>query len=268
MLLGIGVGELQSARGRKIAKYVLRHANLAAMRDQSSYAEAQELLGYPAKHIKRTADLLFLESQEELQNGRVDQRESPRLTVVFCGMEFFFRQGINLSEDELSSILAMTFDQLVETKNLNISFVPMQLNPPHRDDNRFHHKILMKMTHDDSVQLINDSGDRYTNTLRKLSNADLVVGMRLHSIAAAMACGAPVFGLVLTEKLRRLLQESGLQDFYIEVNQLQDAAQLTATIESVINLVDKGAYPDFSSYVREQRTQAQFNLSYIRKALR
>lgn len=265
--LGVGIGKLTTHNGRRLARFILNSAEQVALRDQESFREAKHLITNNSTTVKQAADLVFLNGSVKRDNFAEQQNNRQGFTLAFCGMEFDHHSESKTSHDELSNNLASVFDILVERYGIQLRFVPMQLEHPLRDDHRFHQLIYDKMEHKYAASLLDGTKDRYTQTIVELQTADLVVGMRLHSLATAIACETPVFGLVLTEKVRRLLRESELTNHSLSINEAGNVDLLVSALEDVIQLIRSNAYPIPVSYLAQQRQLAEVNLESIVTAL-
>jgi polysaccharide pyruvyl transferase WcaK-like protein len=261
LLIGIGIGEINTKMGRRISSLILKAAFFSTFRDDKSLEEAKKLAGTKAGVMLRGADLALLDGG--LINASSRKEMCPRpLTIAVCGMEFDYRTAVGSSEEQLSKELAGAFDYIAEKYNVNVCFVPMQTGAM-RDDNKFHRKIRDRMRYASCTRTVDGGGENFFVTLRELREADLVVGMRLHSLIVAVSAAIPVFALVLSEKVRRFMHECDLENFMLEVSAADCGKMIPFALEATIIEVKKGTYPSLTTYVTQQRAIAEKSIAAL-----
>jgi polysaccharide pyruvyl transferase WcaK-like protein len=260
-LIGIGIGELHTFLGQQIARFILRRADIITVRDRESLEDIKTIAGAysEAKTLQQAADLAFLNSLAQLPIKDVCDR-GEKFTIAVCGTEFDYRRGVGRSEDELSTYLAWALDQMIE-RGIDVRFVPMQSSVL-RNDNSFHHRIQSKMKNACSAEIVSDGGE-YSAICGELRNANLVVGMRLHSLVVAVSIGTPVLALALSNKVFRFMKKAQLGDYLLQVGQICDSQTLERAISSVIDDIEEAKYPDLDEFVSEQRLLARANIAVL-----
>jgi polysaccharide pyruvyl transferase WcaK-like protein len=260
--LGIGIGRLTTKPGQRIARFILRSSDLITVRDNASLVLARRMASSRSHSVHRTADLAYLHEHTSRPVRRAKEANGSPFRLVVCGQEFHQRTDVRHSETALSAVLASCLDAIIGEFDAEIQFVPMRESTTH-DDNRFHRQIVDRMVRCERTAILTRNADHYSGTATALREADLVVGMRLHSLVAALAAGRPLFGLVQTQKVRQLIAESGLEEFSQEVDQIDDVAELRARLTETIASVKRGAYPGNEEYVARQRKLAERNIELL-----
>lgn len=74
---------------------------------------------------------------------------------------------------------------------------------------------------------------KYTENimLKRYKNIDLVVSMRYHGIVASIQLGIPCIALDIYPKVRTLMQDAGLEDYCIKLNEVKKMPDLIKKIE-------------------------------------
>jgi polysaccharide pyruvyl transferase WcaK-like protein len=260
-LIGIGIGELDTVLGRQITKIILKSAHLITVREKESLNDTRELVGrYTRNKILRSADLAFLSN-----DLRTLEKDNPgqngEFTIAVCGTEFDYLSKVAKSEEELSSLLAPALDQMVEC-GIRIRFVPMQTSSI-RDDNSFHRKVQDKMRNAHFTEIV-QVNDEYSTIYRELEKADLVVGMRLHSLVTAISVGTPILGLALLNKVRRFMKECKLSNYTLEAKDILDAQTIRRMLTLVVEDIRESRYPSIENIVSSQSTLARVNISALK----
>lgn len=263
-LLGIGIGELISPQGRALSRYILNSAKLIALRDPSSFEKASNIIGNKSKTVlARSADLAFLvlddETNEEQYNSVIEPA-SDQFTIAFCGREIYFLENVGITEEELCNILSIVFDKIVGPK-FRIVFVPLQSSSL-RDDNRIHQRIFDGMKRNCYAEIV-EPHNEFQHIYRELGNADLVIGMRLHSLIASVLLRTPIVGLSISNKVNIFLKESGLQEYHMPINKIKDPEILLNYLSAIIHNVENRNYPNLSNFIKEQHDLAQVNMTSL-----
>jgi len=211
MLYGQGIGPIRSSMGRYVLRRIGRLADVITVRDAAS-AETLRRHGIVGRPVHVTADpALSLRRPDEARGRELMRRAFGGKRGAVIG--FALRPWKGRRAD--AEVFARAADYAAENLGARVLFLPMQ----HQRDLRVADEVRGLMRRDASVWRERLSpGD----ALSLISQMDLLVGVRLHSlIFAAMAGVAPV-GLSYDPKIDAFLEEIGeapagaLDDFRLE----------------------------------------------------
>lgn len=195
MLYANGIGPLKARANRRLTKRVLNKVDIITLRDETSCDELKEI-GVVSPYTEVTADPAFrLEVDEEGKSGEDGERT----------MLVSVRPWKRLSPD-FCNVIAEVCDYAHSEYDLNVVFLPMQ---PHTD-REITAKIQSAMTARASVV-----GADYDikRLLRLFSDAEICIGMRLHTLIYSAVSGVPLVGLVYDPKVSGFLDYIGNRNY-------------------------------------------------------
>jgi polysaccharide pyruvyl transferase CsaB len=215
-IYGVGVGPLTTDDGRRLTTVSFQAASAAAVRD----SESAQLLGELGIHgVRITADPVFMMTADrgiglEILAQEQIAVEAPRIAVAIRSW----------SDDGFVTQLAAQLDRLVTAHDAQILFIPLQ-NSPHRSENdpAIALKVLGQMKHPSRAVIVRGTytpGDK----MSMLATADVVIGMRLHSVVMAAAAGVPVVAMVYDPKVDNTMKALGASDLALGVEDLSSLA--------------------------------------------
>lgn len=209
MLYANGIGPLENKKNRKITAKILNKVDLISLRDEDSEKELRAL-GVNKPRIEVTADPAFcLECEKKKSNDKKKACISVR-----------DRQGIG---KEFAETIAAAADYLTEKYGYEVVFLPMQ---PAKDL-KLSEEIRSLMKNKSSC--IKESL-KPTEMLSVVSEADLCMGMRLHSLIYAASNALPIIGLVYDPKIVGFMEYIG-QKLYADVQ--------SVTFEDLKRMIDE-----------------------------
>ncbi len=217
VLFANGLGPLTRKKNRKSASSILDKMEVITLRDANAYEQLKSL--EVTKPITKVAvdPVLALSPQDSSVGLKILEDEnipSDGKIVAFC-----FRKWKRVKRSE--EILAALADRIVTDFNATPLFIPMQ----HPEDLRFSKNITRRMKEKGYILHGRYSVDE---TMSILGNADLVIGMRLHSLIYAVNMGLPMVGLAYEPKVNYFMQ--GINQPYVEWN---ESFSLTEVMEKV-----------------------------------
>jgi hypothetical protein len=217
MIYGVGVGPLTTPAGRDYTRLAFTQAAAISVRDDESLGLLAEA-GVDTARIVVAADPAYL-----LEPASV---ESPMSTAIAVALRPW---GDHPTRATWVIEAAAGLDEVVERLDVDLTFVPFQKSvAPIENDGALAAAVCQHMTHIDRTTILR--GDyRPSQIAGLLAKAELVVGMRLHSIELAAVAGTPVVALAYDPKVGRAMHDLGLDDLTIELTDLT-AQRLTDTI--------------------------------------
>ncbi|HEX6589371.1 MAG TPA: polysaccharide pyruvyl transferase family protein [Longimicrobiales bacterium] len=191
----VGVENLRFAETRRSIRETLEEVDLVTVRDEASMRRLREIgvtrpIGLAADPAVTLADA----------RRRVRRwRDRPRIAVC---LRHWFRFGPTIADpqqnERMLDALARALDFAVAEWDARIEFVPFR-TAGYDDDRRVMRSVSGRMRHGgDSIHQSRPTPERAAELL---ADADLVVGMRLHSVILATAAGVPTLALSYMEKV-------------------------------------------------------------------
>ncbi len=202
MLYANGIGPIVKKGDRSLASKILDKVDVITLRDDKSDVELKEL-GVTKPLIKITADPAFTLDTDLTLSGEYYKKmagvpEGRKLCVVSV------REWKN-SVENFSDVLASLCDFCVEKHGIYPLFVPMQY--PH--DTMISEEIMGKMKRESYI--INRELS-VPEMFSVLSEAEFIIGMRLHSLIYATTLEIPAMALVYDPKVSAFMESIGQSD--------------------------------------------------------
>ena len=209
---GVGVGPLKHPLNRRLMGEVLKRAECLTVGDEGSRQALIEL-GVPASRVHTTGDPVInfatwptlrltspgkkhtglpeaLVRHHRLASGQRGQRAArPEPRDVF-------------QYDNFVSNMADILDHVARDPDVILTFVPFW----GVRDTRVHRAVIAKMQRSAQCKVVEDSPspERAAELIR---SADLLIGMRLHSLILAVASARPFFAIDYSKKVGDFLEE-------------------------------------------------------------
>lgn len=203
MLYANGIGPIVRKVDRYLASRILNNVDVITLRDDKSDEELRSL-GVTKPEIIITADPAFTLDADISLSGKYFTNmagvpEGTRLCVVSI------REWKNSSAD-FADELAKLCDFMIREHGLYPLFVPMQ----YPADMEISKRVMKKMRH--SSYIINRELS-VPEMFSVLSEADIVIGMRLHSLIYATTLAIPAMALVYDPKISAFMESLNQPDY-------------------------------------------------------
>ena len=211
MLYANGIGPITKKGNRRIASKILNKADVITLRDGKSDVELKNL-GVTKPFIEITADPAFTLNTDLTLSGDYYKKmagvpDGTKLCIVSV------REWKNASA-KFPEIMASVCDYITDKYGIYPLFVPMQY--PH--DTEISEKIMGGMKN--KGYMINRELT-VPEMFSVLSEAEFVIGMRLHSLIYATTLEIPAMALVYDPKVSAFMESIGQSDC-IDVESLSE----------------------------------------------
>jgi len=223
ILFSVGARPLTSPQGREVTRLLLRGASAISVRDHASRRVLAQLTAQP---ITVTGDT-GLHVKAEPTGVTLDRPAAvvcPRLLTT----NYRAHYHAQLSQEDTNKtrhMVARAVDALRDM-GLNTYMVPFHAVRP--DDDRLEIARIMNLVKDrDVVTLDRPPGPGEAISL--LGQADLVLGLRLHSLVLAAAAGTPVASVDYDPKIRGFMEMAGAGEYLCRPGDGLSALTLAAT---------------------------------------
>lgn len=199
MLYANGIGPIKESN-KKITKRILNKVDIITLREEYS-AEELKKIGVTKPKIYVTADSVFgMEYKTgENKNKKRYQLVSVRNNKALC--ENFCRDMARLCDD------------MADNYGISTIFIPFQK----RNDSQITENIRKLMKNESEVF---DTECEFGELMTLMENAEICIGMRLHSLIYSVISGVACVGLVYDRKVRAFMDYIG-QDDYLDAATLQ-----------------------------------------------
>ncbi|MGY6528809.1 MAG: polysaccharide pyruvyl transferase family protein [Cyanobacterium sp.] len=235
LVLGISVGEINRPETKRLIPKVLNQVDFIGVRDQQSQQKLIELGVNNTIHV--TSDLAL----EALTNINLAQKSFNNKSINI-GISVRFLQGRGSSLDisgysNLQKEIAAIADCLYEKYQAQIHFLPLRT-----------HKNIYHSQDDDYVSILEILRySRYSNNFiihryfaslddfyQVISQLDLIIGMRLHSLIISAGLGIPIIAAQYDPKVEGFMEEIAQGDRSIPLHQFELKLVLEK-VESILN---------------------------------
>ncbi len=210
MLYAVGVGPLLTSEGQRVTRIVARVAQLITTRDRAS-AELLLQLGISEGKIHVTADPAFALSPNHIWATKYWQQvkldDGPRLVVNVRPWEFAGPTERWIGE--IASGLELFHRKFGGTT----LFVPF-----HAQDLEMAHQLQSSLCDASSLQVLPNIPTPAA-VAGIIAQADLVLGMRYHSVVFAIQGHVPLLALTYDPKVHHVMQDVQLSEFAIPLKE-------------------------------------------------
>ncbi len=248
MLYAVGVGPLLSEHGRKYTKVAGDIAARITVRDPVS-KDLFESLGVSPEKITVTADPAFdlAPAPEAADLPEVREWKSGGPAIAVCLRTWTFGADSTFCDREVAAAL----DDVLANEGGRILFVPFAGG----DDLYCAKRVFNQMRQRQNAAVLERS---CTPAMLAgiVANADLVLGMRLHSVIFSLAAKVPFVALEYDPKLGGLAALTGFQEFTLPFGGIE-ADVLARRMRQALH--EKGRFHELAEAAGDLRSRARQN---------
>jgi polysaccharide pyruvyl transferase CsaB len=265
VLCGVGVGPLRSSEAQRATLAAFELANAATLRDEESHrilgglgadltkASVGADPAFRLRHAPRSEARAWIEAKL----GTV-----PAGPLLVVSLRPWSADG---PESEWTSEVASAIDVFVERERAFVIFVPFQeYADPAVRDRAVMESVRSKMRRAERSAIVDAPRDPRL-TAAVIGTADLVLGMRLHSVIFAATAEVPVVALAYDQKVVSAMDELGMADSSVAVRSLtsdQLSSALLQTWDRRARLVDR-----LPEAIAAMRRRAELNIATLHSVL-
>ncbi|NQS92056.1 MAG: glycosyltransferase [Chloroflexi bacterium] len=226
MLYAIGVGPLQSEMGKYYTRAITDLAHTVSVRDEDS-RKILRTLGVKSNHIHITADPAFrlhLRENRTIIRDQVSQ-PGPILGIALRNWD------VGVLPDTWERDVAEAIDSFLDSYSGSAVFIPFQEKiETDLDDLSVSERVKRRMRNPDQTLIL--KGD-YSPTEKAgvITECDLLLGMRMHSIIFAIHTETPVVGICYDPKVQHVMKQAGIDKYAIDLREL-NGHSLASLLES------------------------------------
>ena len=222
VVYGIGAGPIDTYFGRKLCRTVLNKTDLVTVRDSMS-KEVLEKCG--VRDVVRTADPAFgIEIPDSAVLGtylaslNINNGDRYIATTAYNWLHDsdLSRNAVEEAQDlrNRRESLAGLFDSIIGERNQKMLFVPT-VKVDHEG-----YMIIRDLMSTSGKAKVLEYNPHFNAVFAALSGADILAGMRLHSLILATMVGVPIVPISYCGKVKSYLELAGLEDLYLDIEGL------------------------------------------------
>jgi polysaccharide pyruvyl transferase WcaK-like protein len=223
ILFGVGAKPVNTLTGKRIMKFLLRHASRISVRDVPSWDVLSKL----------TSKSVILTGDSALCMNHVERRRKKHEpTVLVCPRKLsmnnkpLYHEKLSVREiGVIRKAIATASDVLSETHR--IVFVPF--HTMELDDDRLEIMKIRHLMETSDVEVL-DKPFSPENLFNLFNEADLLIGLRLHSLVLGALAGLPLVTINYDQKIRGFMEMLGLSDY---ICRLEDLNLNTLTYQAI-----------------------------------
>ncbi len=226
-----------------LTRMVLNHFDLISVRDRFSFNVLKNLRIF-APVILSADPAVVLASEGQADSLIKESFQKPFVLISprkwFDYRSSFFpvkyRRKIHKSEDKrfLDSldVFRKTCDWLIEKYGFHVYFLPMYIKNE-QNDNDVAKRIRKGMTQQSMAHVINNQLPPKT-LIRIMKDAELLIGMRMHSTILGACAGIPIIGLYYQRKGRSFFETLDIHNYMLPIEEINLDA-ISAMTEKVLS---------------------------------
>lgn len=219
LCIGQSVGPLKRAWAVRMTRWVFRHATLSTVRDHASaellkswkipnvHEFADVVFGLSPQMVSHTADTGIME-HNAASSGISRTQASPRTRSILLSLRHWPHPDKNVLQE-----IASFIDWLYEKHQLNTIFVPFQAYQAFDSDI---YKELKKLVQHPENLLEQVYTENIEQISASMNEAELVVGMRLHSLILASLAHKPFMAISYSQKVSEVVKSLGIEKYLID----------------------------------------------------
>ena len=217
---GVGVGEVWTDESKQWIAQVLPRADRISVRDQES---AMALAGLGVTGASVTCDpALMIPGLEKARSQRALRKTSSGPNIL-VSLRHWHVTG-DWTHDEavfgkVKSELARVLNHLSEADGASVTFVPFRTEGKDDDDRKVEAEVK-DLLHEGGRSVLIDHVPKSDEFLKFAGDADLVIGMRLHSLILGSAVGVPCIGLAYDPKVKNYMSSIGADAWVLPMQEV------------------------------------------------
>lgn len=234
----LGAIPLNNGFEKAVTRLALNLSDVITVRDYQS-KEVLESLGVK-RNIQVTADAAFgINIENDIENENEFNEELKiigRPYAAICLKEWQHedlhevRRYVNF--DQFIESLARLCRLLIKEKELDLVFLPFQVSK-NENDIPIHKLLMAKCGYKDSLHLI-EKRLTHREIIPILRNAELTIGMRLHSLIFSAIANTPIAALSYSPKVADFMKNIGLEHYCIDLRNFNEEKLL-----EIVNLAHR-----------------------------
>lgn len=273
-LYGVGLGKITTRIGNFFTRLAFRLTNDATLRGKKTAATLGKIGVSNKKFIIAADPAVLLNFQEEYKKH---SSKSAQLKIAVS-----IRQWYKIHKDDLQEkkwvedgkkkyqnmvlSFAKTTEHLV-SKNIEVNFFPMSIEEPN-DDRVAILDVISSMKGADSNLINIYSDSQHPVDIKKwLSQMDILIGMRLHSLIFFSDFCRPMVGVAYGDKTFDFLNTLDIEQSAISIDDITPEKLMIKTEQAIKNLSNKQFLKELEKNVVLQKQNARKSPKRLKRLL-
>ncbi|MCH7588316.1 MAG: polysaccharide pyruvyl transferase family protein [Chloroflexi bacterium] len=227
MFYAVGVGPLKTIEGRRFGRVLFDSADQATVRDQESLHLLEEI-GTIIQDIPAVLDPAFYANPQNIPGEFGEQLKA--LPRPWIGVSLRYWQ-IEVQPPEWLPQVSIALDAVLQTIGGSVIFLPFHDSEYFLEDDLKQAREVQSAMQKESQTTIAGGSLHALQRFAVIEQFDLLLGMRLHSLVAALRAGIPCVGLNYDPKVGALMQGFQLGNYTLDLSNL-DAVLLSQKLLS------------------------------------
>ncbi|MDR2409913.1 MAG: polysaccharide pyruvyl transferase family protein [Bacteroidales bacterium] len=200
---------------KKLAFDALRRANIVTLRESSS------LQIYPYKNVRLTAETVFLQPVIKLDHISMSDffsRDNDKIVVGVTIHHIYYKHFF--AKDVYIKLMSGIFNAIIQNYKSNILIIPMEdIYGSHGGDRSIAREIINHVNEKERIKIIEED---FTSmeTANIISQTDVFIGTKTHSIVYALKTGAPLISISYQQKSSEFMRQFCVEDYSIDMGKL------------------------------------------------
>jgi polysaccharide pyruvyl transferase WcaK-like protein len=228
LISNIGVGPIETRLGLFLAGLILRQATFVAVRDRKSYETCCNL-GLDQSKVVLTPDAVF--ANRPAKFGHVTTEDSADENKIKIALNLNYNIENSANWQLFLDKLALSLEEVHARQPIEIHTLPMQAGFKPNTDLEILESFRKQIS--DDIEMVLHKPATPLEIGRIISDCDLVVAERLHSLVIAAILQKPFVALIYDVKVQQLIEFLGMGQYAIDINQPFEHAVLTSHILDV-----------------------------------
>ena len=258
MFYAVGVGPLTSPEGKLAAKLLFETADRATVRVGGSKELLKEI-GVKIRRISVVPDPAFIAHTGVMDRSFDEFLEPLEKPIIGVSLRYW---DIGVEPPDWLPQVSLALDLLVDQFGGTIVFLPFQVSDYFlEDDEKVCIQVLDGMENKDRA-IITGGELGPIQRFVAISQFDLVLGMRLHSLVGALQSGTPSVGLIYDAKVSGLLEAYNLTDYGLPMSGLDGKALAEKLADAFEN---KPKFEGVGEVIRKTHKAPSASLKYVQQ---
>lgn len=213
---GVGIGDLRTKLGKYCLKQIFNKADYSFVRDEKS-KQTLEQLGVQADKVDLGMDLSYY--HQEQPNSTENSKDQIQIGLNFFDFYNYIEKD-KIKRSKLLSSVKSFIKTLQNQYNAEIHLFALQKGSGGRD-----YEFMEELNSSCKLHFYNEDQSSFMSLLTSMS---FNIGLRYHFAVVSLQYGIPTIGINYQPKVKRELTKFGLEDYVLEMDEVNEETLITA----------------------------------------
>lgn len=238
MLYAQSIGPIGNIKFRFLTRYILNKVNLITLREEISRKVLQNLkINIPTIYVTSDAAFMFhknvqsLRAEFILNKEGINKKENRLIGVTLMRWHYPGDRNAESKHENYKLTMAEALDNIIEKLDVTVIFISMNTNKQREEEINLAKEIIQIMKYKQNSKVI--TGEYTPEEIKDIiSQLDLVVGTRFHSIIFALTTGVPVVSIMYEHKAMGIMKMLNFEKYVCDISDLKKE-ELVSKIDEV-----------------------------------